>query len=73
MSQRIALRCLGDETQQVKLWKRFLCSKNEKIALQATIYLNDRAYGKPVQPLEGTGKTGNPLVLKVELVKPSAD
>ena len=71
MSKRIALRALGDENRQVALWQKFLNSKSEKIALQATIYLNDRAYGKPKEITEHSGPDGGPVELVVNFVSPA--
>lgn len=52
--------------QEIK-WLRFLNSKDDKIALEATKYLTDRLYGKAVVPVqaEHSGNVGLQLVHSV--------
>lgn len=46
---------------QERHWKKFLNSKDEKIALDATKYLTDRIYGKARQAVELSGQNGEPI------------
>jgi hypothetical protein len=53
---------------QERMWKRFLDSEDEKVALDCWKYLNDRVHGKPKQSVESTGPDGGPIETIVKQV-----
>jgi hypothetical protein len=50
-----------------KIWKRFLESADDRVALEATKYLHDQAYGRAPQSLEVGGPGGGSI--KIEAVR----
>ncbi len=59
----IAARVL-DEIDAVSMWKRLLQDKQSRIRLLALQYLTDRAYGRPVQMIQGD--LLNPVSINLE-------
>lgn len=47
---------LLSEVEEKNQWRRFLKSEDERIALQAFLAWNERAFGKPAQPVDVDGE-----------------
>lgn len=47
---------LLSEQEEKNQWRRFIKSEDEKVALQAFLAWNDRAFGKPSQPVDVEGE-----------------
>lgn len=50
-----ALEILSEQEEKNQ-WRRLLKSEDEKIALQAFLAWNERAFGKPSQPVDVEGE-----------------
>jgi hypothetical protein len=59
-----AAEVLGSVNQQ-RMWRRFLESPDDKIALDAWKYLNDRVYGKPKQAMQLAREGGSEVQFRV--------
>jgi hypothetical protein len=53
---------------QQRMWLRFLESSDDRVALDASKYLNDRVHGKPKQAMQMAGEEGGPIEFKVTRV-----
>jgi hypothetical protein len=47
---------LLSEQEEKNQWRRFIKSDDERIALQAFLAWNERAFGKPAQPVDVEGE-----------------
>jgi hypothetical protein len=54
---------LLSELEEKNQWRKFLKSHDERIRLQAFLAWNERAFGKPVQPVDVDGR----LTLVIDL------
>ena len=55
LRKSVALGLLSED-QERNQWRKFLNSSDEDIALKAFLAWNERAYGKPAQPVDVEGE-----------------
>lgn len=55
LRKSVALEILSEQEEKNQ-WRRLIKSEDEKVALQAFLAWNDRAFGKPSQPVDVEGE-----------------